>query len=293
METKVNYTIVGVFVLALGIALIAGVIWLGAGAQYRKSYKDYLVYMSESVTGLNPNAPVRYKGVSVGRVRDISIAPDRQESVRLLLEIEKGIVIRENTVATLKSQGLTGLASIELSGGSAQSPLLQPRRGEKYPVIKAAPSLMSRLDTSITPMLANLNVSIARLNETLGDKNRADLSRILADLAKLGDTLSRRSGEIDSGISNASKMLANGAAASQSLPELVKRIGRAADALEQSSHAAKGTIAHVDETVPDLRELIAQLKQLSASMSRLTEEIESNPAVLVYGKPAGPLGPGE
>ncbi len=300
METKVSYTIVGIFVLIFGIALIAGVIWLGAGMQYRKSYSDYLVYMNESVAGLNLNAPVRYKGVEVGRVKDISIAPDRQESVRLLLEIEKGIVIRENTVATLRSQGLTGLASIELSGGSGKSPVLKAKDGEKYPVIRSAPSLMSKLDMSITPMLANLNASIEKLNETLNAKNRADFSRILSNLSRLSDVLARRSGDIDSGLKSASRMLASGDAAGKSLPELVARIGHAADALEsmakdasKSSIAAHGAIEGVDETIPDMKALMVQLRELSASLTRLTDEIEQNPSVLVYGKPAAKLGPGE
>ncbi len=300
METKVNYAIVGIFVLVFSMALIAGVIWLGAGAEYRKSYNDYLVYMNESVAGLNLNAPVRYRGVSVGRVKEISIAPDKQESVRLLLEIESGIVIRESTVATLRSQGLTGIATIELSGGDAQSPVLEAKNGEKYPVIRSAPSLMSRLDTTITPILTNLNESIGRLNDTLNEKNRADLSRILSDLAKLSDVLARRSNEIDSGVTDASKMLANGEKASESLPQLIQRLGSAADEFEkmakeasQSSAAARNTIAHVDETIPEFHSLMVQLTDLSASLKRVSAEIERNPAILIYGRPAGRPGPGE
>lgn len=300
METKVNYTIVGIFVLVFSMALIAGVVWLGAGAEYRKSYNDYLVYMNESVAGLNLNAPVRYRGVSVGRVKEISIAPGKQESVRLLLEIESGITIRESTVATLRSQGLTGIATIELSGGDVQSPVLEAKNGEKYPVIRSAPSLMTRLDATITPMLTNLNESIGRLNDTLSEKNRADLSRILSDLAKLSDILARRSNEIDSGVIDASKMLANGEKASESLPQLIQRLGKTADEFEkmakdasQSSAAARSTIAHVDETIPEFRALMAQLNDLSASLKRVSIEIERNPAILVYGRPAGRPGPGE
>ena len=300
METKVSYTIVGIFVLVFSMALIAGVVWLGAGAEYRKSYNDYLVYMNESVAGLNLNAPVRYRGVSVGRVKEISIAPDKQESVRLLLAIESGITIRESTVATLRSQGLTGIATIELSGGDAQSPVLEAKNGEKYPVIRSAPSLMTRLDATITPILTNLNESIGRLNDTLSEKNRADLSRILSDLAKLSDILARRSNEIDSGVIDASKMLANGEKASESLPQLIQRLGKTADEFEkmakdasQSSAAARSTIAHVDETIPEFRSLMAQLNDLSASLKRVSVEIERNPAILVYGRPAGRPGPGE
>lgn len=300
METKVNYAIVGFFVLVFSMALIAVVIWLGAGAEYRKAYEDYLVYMNESVAGLNPNAPVKLRGVSVGRVKEIAIAPERQESVRLLLEIEKGVPIREDTVATLRSQGLTGIATVELSGGNPNSPILRPKAGEKYPVIKSAPSLMSRLDTAITPLLANLNKSIESLNDTLNEKNRADISRILSDLAKLSDMLARRSKEIDSSMVSASKMLAGGAKAAASLPQLVSRMDKAAEDLDrmakdagQTSVAARRTISHVDESVPEFNALITELRGLSASMRRVSQEIERNPSLLVYGKRPAPPGPGE
>lgn len=300
METKVNYTIVGIFVLVFSIALIGGVIWLGSGAEYRKTYDHYVVYMNESVAGLNLNAPVRYRGVSVGRVEDIALAPDRPEIVRLLLEIERGIVIREDTVAMLRSQGLTGIATVELSGGNQKSPVLQAKRGEKYPVIRSSPSLMTRLDTSVMPLLAHLNKSIESLNDTLSEQNRTDLSRILSDLAKLSDTLTSRSKEIDSGVVNASKMLENGEKASEALPRLIERIGKTSEAFEKmakdaslSSAAARRTIGHVDETVPELRSMIIELRDLSASLKRVSDEIERNPSVLVYGRPAGRPGPGE
>ena len=300
METKVNYTIVGVFVLVFSIALIGGVIWLGAGAEYRKTYDHYIVYMNESVAGLSPNAPVRYRGVAVGRVEDISILPDRPEAVRLLLEIEHGIVIRQDVVAMLRSQGLTGIATIELSGGSVQSPVLHAESGEKYPVIRSAPSLMVRLDMAITPLLANLGKSIDSLNATLSAKNRSNLSSILSDLAKLSHALAQRSGEIDAGVASASKMLANSEKASESLPQLMTRIEKTSDELglmakdaTRSSEAARRAITHVDATVPELHALINELRGLSASLKRVSDDIEKNPSMLVYGRPAGLPGPGE
>ena len=59
MDAKVNFAVVGAFVLVLGAALVAGVLWLSSGKSYRKAYDTYLVYMSESVGGLDPDAPVR------------------------------------------------------------------------------------------------------------------------------------------------------------------------------------------------------------------------------------------
>ena len=124
MTGKTNYVLVGLFVLVLTLTLIAGVLWLGSGGPGRV-YDEYLVYMQESVSGLNRDNVVKYHGVNVGRVRAISLDPERAEEVRLLLEIDRGTPIREDTVATLETQGLTGLAFINLTGGSADSPPLK------------------------------------------------------------------------------------------------------------------------------------------------------------------------
>ena len=72
MEAKFNFAVVGIFVLTLGAALIGGVLWLTSGKYYGKSYKTYVTYMTESVAGLNLNAPVKYRGVDVGIVRKIA-----------------------------------------------------------------------------------------------------------------------------------------------------------------------------------------------------------------------------
>ena len=121
MESKVNYVVVGLFTLLLTSALIAGVLWLSAGNKYSKVYDTYNVFMNESVSGLNRNAPVKYRGVEVGRVRQIELSKLNSEQVRIELNIEHGSPIKEDTVAIMKSQGLTGIAFIELSGGSNAS----------------------------------------------------------------------------------------------------------------------------------------------------------------------------
>ena len=82
METKVNYTIVGVFVLLLGGALFGVALWLSAGGQFQRDQQRYHAYFDESVAGLNRNAPVRYRGVEVGRVIDIKLATDESGRVQ-------------------------------------------------------------------------------------------------------------------------------------------------------------------------------------------------------------------
>jgi phospholipid/cholesterol/gamma-HCH transport system substrate-binding protein len=166
MEEKVNFAVVGVFVLVLSAALIGSVLWLSSGKTFGKSYDLYLTYMDESVAGLNLNAPVRYRGVEVGRVRKISLAPGNVEQVQLILAIESGTPVKVDTVATLSTQGLTGIAFVDLTGGSRDAPDLKNETEEGYPVIRSGPSLMVRLDASLID-IAETFKNTSRVSEDL------------------------------------------------------------------------------------------------------------------------------
>src|SRR3989338_5372216 len=106
MEPKINYTIVGLFVIILLSVLIFGIIWLSSGVSTKK-YTIYQVNMNESVDGLTPEAPVEYNGVVVGDVENITLNKRNPQQVILLLHIEENTPVTENTVATLMVQGLT------------------------------------------------------------------------------------------------------------------------------------------------------------------------------------------
>ncbi len=307
MEAKVNLAAVGAFVLLLGVALVAGVLWLSSPKSYRKAYDTYLVYMSESVSGLTIDAPVRYRGVEVGAVRRIALAPANIELVELTLDIERGTPVKTDTVAVLRTQGLTGIGHVELSGGSRAAPALEARPGEPYPVIRAGPSLMVRLDAAVTGLLANLNRSSESFNALLGEDNRRALGETLAHLEELSRTLAKRSQTIDSGVANAAKTMENAARLTAELPRLVERVQASAEAFERMSNeaaragaAATGTMDTVrdearrfGEALPEAQVLVAELRELTASLRRFSDQLERNPAVLIHGRPPAKPGPGE
>lgn len=278
MESKVNLAVIGLFVLILGALLIGGVLWLSGGKSYGKSYDTYLVYMSESVSGLNPDAPVRYRGVQVGGVRDISLAPGNVELVQLTLDIEHGTPVKQDTVAVLQVQGLTGIAHIDLAGGSREALPLQAKPDEKYPVIPTGPSLMLRLDSGITTLLANLNRSSENINALLDEENRAAMHRTLANLDRL-----------------------SGALAGTDLPQLLQRLQRSADRFDRMANAlalagtrTADTLGSVRaETLPEARQAIAELRELTASLRRFSEALERNPGLLLQGRENLKPGPGE
>jgi phospholipid/cholesterol/gamma-HCH transport system substrate-binding protein len=294
MEEKVNFAVVGVFVLVLATALIGGVLWLSSGKSYRTSYDVYQTYMNESVSGLNLNAPVRYRGVEVGRVRKIALAPGNVEQVQLTLAIERGTPVKVDTVAMLQSQGLTGIAFVELTAGGRNSPPLRAQAGEAYPVIKTGPSLMTRLDSAVTTLLANLNRTSENLNALLDEDNRRAVKSTLADLRVLSHTLAARSGTIDSTLKDTARTMKNTARLTDDLPQLVQRINRSADAFDRmSNELARAGANASDETLPEVQQLVRELRDLTASLRRVSDQLEQNPSALLYGKPPAKRGPGE
>lgn len=308
MEAKVNFVVVGVFVLLLGAALIGGVLWLTSGKYYSRSYDTYLTYMAESVSGLNLNAPVRYRGVDVGRVRRIALPPDNVETVQLTLDIERGTPIKEDTVAILQTQGLTGIAFVELTSGHRESPLLRARPGDEYPVIRSGPSLLTRLDTSLSTLIANLTRATENFNALLDADNRRAVKSTLADLEVVSRTLAARSKSIDAGLANAARTMEGTARLTSELPQLVRRIERSAEAIDQmarevgragasASRTLDDTRADVQQftgaTLPEVHQLVAELRDLTGTLRRFSDELEKHPNALLYGKPPARRGPGE
>ncbi len=308
METKVNYPLVGAFVLVLGSVLVAGILWLASGGAFQKTYDLYLAIVDESVAGLNVNAPVKYNGVDVGKVQQIQLDPGNPEQVNLLFAIERGTPIREDTVAVLKTQGLTGIAYIELSGGTRESPPLRTAEGSDYPVIHTKPSLAARLENLLTTVLTKLDSLSNNVNAILSDANRKAFAGALADIAVVAHTIAARKDALDSGIKHAARTFENASRATAQVGPVIDRIGRSAEAVgkmssevARTSASARKTVDAVGadvqrfgaETLPELERLLEELTVLSASLRRLSEQTERNPASLLFGRRPAPEGPGE
>jgi phospholipid/cholesterol/gamma-HCH transport system substrate-binding protein len=304
----VNYPIVGLFVLVLGAALIAGVLWLASGGAFQKKYDLYLAVEDESVAGLNLNAPVKYNGVDVGKVREIWLDPGNPDRVNLLFAIERGTPIKEDTVAVLKTQGLTGIAYVELSGGTRDAPPLRATEGNEYPVIRTKPSLSARLENVLTDVLAKLDSTSNNINAILSEENRAAFKSALADIATVAHTFAARKDTLDAGITNAARTFENASRATAQVGPVIDRIGRSADAIEKmgnevarTSAGAGKTVDSVGadvkrftaETLPELERLLNELSVLSTSLRRLSEQTERDPRAFLFGREPVPDGPGE
>lgn len=260
MDSKVNYATIGLFVIILGIALVASILWLSVGIE-QKSYQTYQVYIQESVSGLNRKAAVKYRGVVVGYVRDIALVSDRPHEVRVLLDVEQGVLIKQDTLAILSVQGLTGLAHIELTGGSREASPPIREKGQQYPEIKTKPSFLVKLDQAVSVLLENLgNVSgtantilknldpdiannflanISNLsravNALLSEKNHEAVTNILHNIEIVSATLVARTDHIDLALSNVLETTENLNTISVQVITLVKQLKNSLAAIENSS----------------------------------------------------------
>lgn len=303
-----NYTLVGAFVLALGAALVAGILWLASGGAYKQKYDLYQAISDESVAGLNLNAPVKYNGVDVGKVREVALDHGNPQRVNLLFAIERGTPIKEDTVAVLKTQGLTGIAYVELSGGAIDSPALTARPGSDYPVIRTKPSLSARLENVLTSVLAKVDSTSNNIDAILSEANRAAFSSALADMAIVARTIAARKDAIDAGLGSAARTFENAARITAQAAPVIERVGRGADAIgtmgdavARTSASAGRTVDSVGadvkrftaETLPELERLLGELSVLSASLRRLSEQTERDPRGLLFGRKPVAAGPGE
>lgn len=303
-----NYALVGAFVLILGSVLVAVALWLASGGAFQKKYDLYLAVENESVSGLNLNATVKYNGVDVGKVQQISLDHSDPDRVVLLFAIERGTPIRVDTVAVLKTQGLTGFAYVELSGGSKDSAILQKTAGNEYPVIQTKPSLSARLENVLTSVMTKLDSTSDNINALLSVENQTAFKNALADIAVVAHTIALRKDEIDSTMIDTARAAKNVSKASLQLSPAITQIGLGAKAVEKmGNEVAQTSITtgklvesvgadaqrFTSETLPELERLLGELTVLSTSMRRLSEQIERNPDGMLFGRTPVPDGPGE
>ncbi len=303
-----NYTVVGAFVLALAAALVVAALWLASGGALQNRTDPYLAVVDESVAGLNPNAAVKYNGVDVGKVQRVDLDPANPQRVNLLFSIVRGTPIRQDTVAVLKTQGLTGIAYVELSGGSPQSPPLQVLPGNRYPVIQTKASLSARLENVLTTALTKLDDTTNNINALLSPQNQAAVQSALTDIAAVARTVAARQDNIDKAIVGAGRAVQSGERAAAQAGVLMERIGRSADALErmgtefaQTGRSATRTVDAVGEdlthftsqTLPQIDQLVDELTALSSTLRRFSEQTERDPRSLLFGRQPATAGPGE
>jgi phospholipid/cholesterol/gamma-HCH transport system substrate-binding protein len=273
METRANYVAVGAFVLACILALVITLLWL-AGFQYSHEYNYYQTNFRGAVTGLGKGTAVRYNGIDVGRVEDLQFDPNDPQVVIAVLQIQPNLGIRTDSVSSIEPQGLTGGSYVEISGGTKNAPLLTALPGQRYPVIKTAPSALQQLTRGAPELLAKLNNIADRLQAVLSDDNQKHLSNTLASLDKATSAFANRSDEIE-------ETLANLSAASKALPGTIANANASVTKLGKLADDADSFVR--GEGLAQLAGLIADTRRSVVSLNKLTDQLDRKPTVLLFG----------
>ena len=280
METRAHYVAVGAFVLACVIGLVVTILWL-AGVQYSQEYAYYQANFKGPVTGLGKGTVTRYNGIEVGRITALEFDPSDPSRVIVTMQVQPNLNIRNDSTASIESQGLTGGTYVEISGGTAGAPLLVAQGDQRYPVIRTSQSTFAQLEQTAPQVVAKLNVAASRLNDLLNDDNRRAIAHVLANLDETTEVIARRSADIDATIANANKTMAN---------------------LDQASQDIKPTLAHLDVTVQkygkvaddadafingdglaQLSDLIGEARRLVGSLDQFSDQLNRQPTKLLFG----------
>jgi phospholipid/cholesterol/gamma-HCH transport system substrate-binding protein len=279
VEPKVNYTVVGLFVVILGSALILAAFMLLTKGR-TKSYLPYVVYMQEPVAGLSEQSPVKYNGVDVGFVVNMKLNTYNLQQVRLLLNIEEHIPITETTTATLMMQGITGLTYVGLQAKTPYAPLLKAKPGQRYPVIASEPSLLIQLDEAVRDITHAFRSISKAFDRVFDEQNTAAIKKSLANIAKVTQVFSNNSQRIDDFIRNTS-------AASKQFPAAMGEI-------KSTFHEGKYAVENISQqTLPSISDLLERLKGIANNLEGLSSDLKANPSIIIRGQAPAALGPGE
>jgi phospholipid/cholesterol/gamma-HCH transport system substrate-binding protein len=294
METRANYVAVGAFVLVLVSVAFGVVLWL-ARAQLTTQYATFDIYFAGPVTGLRQGAAVEYNGVPVGRVADVRISPDNVEQIRVTVEIETGVVIKQNAAATVEGNLLSGVSVVQIVGGTRDSPVLTAQEGQRHPVIRSRRSRLASFSARLPQLLAKLDETADHLNELLDEKNRRAIAESLANLRTLTADLA---GNANTALQAATSLLRNvdqsysdPGGLREGLATGIANFDKLAKSLNDTSHqlqqalqdARPGVRAFSQRTLADVGELVGEARQLISGLGRLVAGIDRDPSRVLFG----------
>jgi phospholipid/cholesterol/gamma-HCH transport system substrate-binding protein len=279
LESKTNYTFVGLVVLLLIAGLIAAGLWLSIGFE-RKVYNLYTVYMRESVSGLSEESLVKFNGVRVGLVYRIELSQFDPRQVKITLKVEEGTPITTSTHATLITQGITGTTYLGLTADTSTFLPLQRSPGEPYPVIPTKPSFFSQLEK-------NINDVSKGFKRMLTEENAENLKKSLANIEHVTEVISRNSSSIQRALQDFPRALSK-------FKKMADSISTAGEQVSTTMKAGKTGIDKISQqALPPAINVLHKLEIISANLEKVSAQMRRNPSVLLRGTSAPKPGPGE
>src|SRR5688572_6033239 len=305
MDREANYVAVGLFVVLVLVLGAGFVLWYANRTDGQE--QRYEVYFDGSVSGLSEGASVRYLGVSVGRVSRIGIDPRNAARVRVVVDISEDTPIKDDTVARLALQGVTGLLTLNLEPRDPDSlppPLVESL---KYPVIPSQQSQFAELVSSLPAFVAKAGEALNRINAMLSDQNiaaaasafasaekaSAELPMVVGEARAMFLELRAAASEIHSTAEALHELMSSGGAqitaATTRLREIAENAARVSARLDGMIERNEGSIDRfAGQGLEEFEELLRETRRAVRSIDSLTESLERDPSRLIYRPaPAG------
>lgn len=272
---KIKFT-VGLFLTCGILIALMAFIWLGVSRVFEKG-NYYVTYFNESVQGLEVDSAVKYRGVAIGRVESIRVAPD-SKLIEVVLKIETGQKLNEDSVAQLKSVGITGSMFVELGQKKEGEPDRSPVLGfpSEYPIISSKPSSISEIMQGIDDVLSqvralDLEGISGKIKFTMDNMNRmmadADVKTISADiqtsLKDIGRIVDRERWD---------RIIASVEDAGRSLDHVMARADTVMVSVEDAVQTLNTVMDRTDNSVGHAENSLARIEKLVVNKGQTAEK---------------------
>ena len=306
MVRKVSSRALGIFVTAGALLGVAAVIWVGASKYFEKGAR-FVTYFDESVQGLQRDSAVKYRGVDVGRVEEIRVAPDNR-LIEVVMKIRLRDDVEKDTVASLKVAGITGIVFVELDRRDPDEPDLSPRLAfaSEYPIIPSKPSQIRQIFSGIDEILEKIRqVDLEGISKSVTRSAKAaeDLlsgprtQKVVANLESISANLDLTAARVEK-ITAEGRLEGIAGEARAALAEARSLIAETRDEIKalrlaETAEKANRAVDHLARTsrttARDVQVMSDNLRRASETLERLLERLESNPSDLLFGSspPAG------
>ena len=309
METRSNHILVGGVVLALIVAVLAFIIWLSQVSGEER--KQYDIFFKQAVDGLARGSAVTFSGVPVGQVDLIALEPSNPEFIRVRIAVREDTPVLQGTTATIQGVGFTGVSQIQLDPPPQGAPPITQEGPYGVPVIPTKPGALGQLLNSAPELLERVSTLTERLTELLSDRNQASIAAILENVQDISRSLADRSPEIAATLAEMRVTLRQAGIAAEQMGrlagttnELLNEEGRPlVNDLRQTIQAAEQSMTRLDavladaqpgvqafskQTLPEVGQLVRDLRATSQSLRAVTEQIEQQGAGSLISGPTLP-----
>lgn len=289
--------ITGLFLICLVAATTAVIYWIG---HFERERNLYIVSTNESVTGLNPESTVFYRGIAVGKVLNIQFDPSNSSIILVAIEVDKDIVLTRGVYATLQLKGVTGLTQLQLEDSGKIPERLPPGDNPKTR-IPLRQSLAEKLMNSGEEILKKADYLMVRLSALLNDENSKNIGDILGNLKTLSEKLTQLQEGVDKALAGIPKLTADAgktlshidslSADLQMLSRQVQNLSIKAEELADTGKTAGDVL--LQTTLPKINDLMTDMQSAAHEVKRVAAMLENNPQALLLGPDRQEPGPGE